>query len=862
MEVTMNTVKLFKIVIVSAVCVIFSHSHDVFAAGRAAGDASLKRKAPEPALAPAGAAVADDRNTRSRTDDPDAPPIPATMPDAPVDDDKKEAPTAPVAAASFYNRDSKRGAPIVTDRPSTVSQRIRDDAEEIAAYLAFQARSAAASTSSGGAAAAAAAAASSSFSSSSSSSAVAQQAMADRSGVPTILTSLPAHAARRPFGAAAAPAPKECVEEGIGSLDDDDNIDTLIEITALDAKVIGSKKETVLFSSKLLERNSNTVKAMITGDKEWSRDAQKALSDALAFEKFEHLIAFHALLQHVDKNPETDPRQFLRDSLAFLNATCTGTDEQGASKPNLEEIIGIIMQKAHKLDIKPIITMCAMWFGAKHIDNPVFIGLIKLYDDHAIPSGSEEKADTAEPRDRAVQAVTQIRNKLLKEGLVKEINKDYFSKNLFEDDIIRIIITDAIFSVKIAPNSTLASKHNYHFFSIYRRSITVKILHDHCFLPRICDFSGIDLSNNSLSAQEQAALLWKELNKIPTKLQILQQIPYSCLKDTLIKQVVAPTLTQGDFNFQYWYFQLSPAIKSQLKGYDRTGEKRGSRYLGPDRWYMIERIEDEARTFVREGHPEKDFEKRADRAQIQAAVKMAVAKIPEGIRKMVLRKQFYRIYHTNIDQLDITRIGLNDGVFLSNLGLTTLLGISEYLLLLDDQISITRLDLQDNKLVTLVIPPLPDLRELFLHNNKLINVTIPPLQNLTTLYLGTNKLVNVTIPSLPDLRELYLHSNKLINVTIPPLPNLTTLYLGTNELTNITIPSFPNLTILNLHDNKLVSVTIPSLPNLTTVYLSKNKLTNLKLPHLPKLTRLDLDNNEFSPEVIAALKTQYPFAFF
>jgi hypothetical protein len=788
MGVIMNTVKLFKIVIVSAVCVIFSHSHDIFAAKRKAAAIDVLRASAERRMRPR-AEQADRPAEHPAAAMPPAPVpvpvvapvVPATIPGAPVDDDKKEAPAATGDAASFYNNsgDSKRGVPIVTDRPSTVSQRIRDDAEEIAAYLAFQARSAAASTSSGGAAAAAAAAASSSFSSSSS-----------RSGVPAILTSLPAPTARRPFGAAAAPAPKECVEEGIGSLDDDDNIDTLIEITALDAKVIGTKtvdgtvveiKETVSFSSKLLMLHSTVFKTTLMGDKEWRTDAQKRyelqnkISEMFAFEKFEHLKMFHTLLQHVAKNPETNPRKFLYDSLVFLNTTCAGIDEQGVS--NTEQTTGIIMQKAHKLDIKPIITMCAMWFGAQHIDNPVFKGLIKLYDELSKPSSSEEKVDAAiAPEDLVGKAIKQIKNQAMRSGLILEIGKKYFPKNFFRDDIIRIIITEAMFSVDIT-----------------RTSVTLKQLHDHCFFPRSCDFSGTDLSNKSVSLQEQADLLWKELSKISTGLNILEQIPYSPLKDTLIEQQVARSFTRDDFDFLYWYNQLSPGLNAPHFGNPITARSR-----------MRGRIDLDADNFVRGGLSKPDFAKIADRAQIQVDVKTAFEKIPEGFRKMVLRREYQRIYRENIDGMDINLITrhINHAsgfVNLQHLGLTTLVGIDTMLVLCDEVIHITSLNLD---------------------NNNLTKVMIPPLLNLITLSLSENKLVTVIIPPLPSLKIIALDNNALVTVTIPSLPNLAHLHLGDNKLANLTLPS------------------------------------------LPKLTDLYLNDNQFSPDVKAALKTQYPFVEF
>ncbi|MCV6637233.1 FG-GAP-like repeat-containing protein [Candidatus Albibeggiatoa sp. nov. NOAA] len=165
--------------------------------------------------------------------------------------------------------------------------------------------------------------------------------------------------------------------------------------------------------------------------------------------------------------------------------------------------------------------------------------------------------------------------------------------------------------------------------------------------------------------------------------------------------------------------------------------------------------------------------------------------------------------------------------------------------------NVTKLDLEDNKLVGSIpaqLSNLTNLIELELDDNQLtgsIPVELGSLADLQVLNLEGNELTG-SIPkelsSLSNLKELYLYENKLTGSIPEQLGNLTKLLyleIDFNQLTGSIPTELSNLTSLlyfDLDDNQLTG-SIPS-----------------ELGNLINLRQFELDNNQLSGSIPTTLK--------
>jgi len=401
----------------------------------------------------------------------------------------------------------------------------------------------------------------------------------------------------------------------------------------------------------------------------------------------------------------------------------------------------------------------------------------------------------------------------------------------------------------------------------------LKSLTDHCFLPDSIDLSEIDLTSKSRTAKKEAEILLHKLRDVKEINTIIEQMPRSPLKDCVIEKIIANNYTNLDFDFLFWYNQLSP-------GRDDANDANSVRSR------VIKIMQTGAEKFVGDS-------KIADTAAITAQF----IPLPEGYFKMLVRQQFRAVHGTNIQEsidgtifpmeIDdiIERINnANEMVNLSHHRPTTFAGIDALLVVRNEIRPIITLNLSNNQLTAVTIPAtLTALQTLVLSYNKLTAITIPgtltALQRLDLSYnqltaitipgtltalqrldLSYNQLTAITIPAtLTALQRLYLSRNQLTAITIPAtLTALQGLYLSRNQLTAITIPAtLTALRDLYLSDNQLTAITIPAtLTALQGLYLSYNKLTAITIPAtLTALRDLYLSDNQLTAITIPATLT-------
>jgi len=418
---------------------------------------------------------------------------------------------------------------------------------------------------------------------------------------------------------------------------------------------------------------------------------------------------------------------------------------------------------------------------------------------------------------------------------------------------------------------TLSQEYSLHE---QRSGITnLKSLTDHCFLPDSIDLSDIDLTSKSRTPKKEAEILWHKLRDVKEINTIIEQMPRSPLKDLVIEKIIANNYTNLDFDFLFWYNQLSP-------GRDDAND------INSVRSRVLKIMQTGAEKFVGDS-------KTADIAAITPQFFL----LPEGYFKMLVRQQFQAVHGTNIQEsIDGTippmvindimaRINNANGhVYLSRKELTTFAGFDALLVVRNEIRPIINLDLSYNQLTAITIPAtLTALQRLYLPENKLTAITIPAtLTALQTLDFSGNQLTAITIPAtLIALENLYLRQNQLTAVTIPAtltalqalvlsynqltvitipatLTALQTLYLSYNQLTVITIPAtLTALQRLHLLGNQLAVITIPAtLTALQGLYLSRNQLTAITIPAtLTALRDLYLSDNQLTAITIPATLT-------
>ncbi|CAJ1351509.1 unnamed protein product [Effrenium voratum] len=185
------------------------------------------------------------------------------------------------------------------------------------------------------------------------------------------------------------------------------------------------------------------------------------------------------------------------------------------------------------------------------------------------------------------------------------------------------------------------------------------------------------------------------------------------------------------------------------------------------------------------------------------------------------------------------------------------------------------LELGSNRVraVPLEIEALVNLEELWLGKNKIASMLLPPLPQLRHLSLQNNRLElwdAAFFRNLCQLTHLYLGHNNLPN--LPPefalLTELVEVDLVKNAITQIKpMPELKKLEELWLNDNKIEDLAeiqnLASFPALKTVYLERNPMQDLGnkeaeqryrdaiLAAAPKIEQIDAERVNFDIKVIS-----------
>jgi Leucine-rich repeat (LRR) protein len=197
----------------------------------------------------------------------------------------------------------------------------------------------------------------------------------------------------------------------------------------------------------------------------------------------------------------------------------------------------------------------------------------------------------------------------------------------------------------------------------------------------------------------------------------------------------------------------------------------------------------------------------------------------------------------NLDNNKIVIIDINHNIFLEELLLS-----NNQLALIDvtENLALTKLNLSLNNLRTLDVSQNLFLDELLLDDNTLTSIDVGNNIALTKLNLSSNSLSAIDVNSNSALDELRLQRNQLASINVSNNTALTLLDLSFNKLSTIDVNSNTSLDQLRLENNTLDVVDISNNTALTLVDLSLNKLSAIDVNSNLSLGTLWLNSNDLT----------------
>ena len=167
-------------------------------------------------------------------------------------------------------------------------------------------------------------------------------------------------------------------------------------------------------------------------------------------------------------------------------------------------------------------------------------------------------------------------------------------------------------------------------------------------------------------------------------------------------------------------------------------------------------------------------------------------------------------------------------ITLINRGLTDLTGI-QCLFALDT------LNVSDNKLESLDVSGLHELRNLSASGCGLEEINLGDLPALRTLNLSSNKLEALDLSGAPNLRTLNVTDNALSALNVSGMSELLSVEAVDNLFEDVDASNCPKLRILRIADSLLDTVNVSGCQNLLWLDISDNYVVSVDLSDCPNL---------------------------
>ncbi len=159
---------------------------------------------------------------------------------------------------------------------------------------------------------------------------------------------------------------------------------------------------------------------------------------------------------------------------------------------------------------------------------------------------------------------------------------------------------------------------------------------------------------------------------------------------------------------------------------------------------------------------------------------------------------------------------------------------------------LSKVDVADNRISTLLLPKHSTLYEIDCANNELTALDVTGLSGLDELSCSGNKLTTLDLTGLTAMTTVYADGNKLTSLDIAPCSSLEKLMAAENEIAAIDLSANRTLSGVYLQDNLLTELDVTANPNVRWLNVARNSIASLDVTSQPYLSILIATDNELS----------------
>lgn len=160
--------------------------------------------------------------------------------------------------------------------------------------------------------------------------------------------------------------------------------------------------------------------------------------------------------------------------------------------------------------------------------------------------------------------------------------------------------------------------------------------------------------------------------------------------------------------------------------------------------------------------------------------------------------------------------------------------------------SLSKIDVADNNISSLILPKHSILYEVDCSNNNLTELDVTGLNGLDGLSCSGNQLTSIDLTGLTSVTEVYVDGNNLTTIDISPCSAIEKIMAAENEIGSIDLSQNPTLTGVYLQENDLTAIDITANPNIRWFNVGKNQISELDVTKQKNLSILIADHNNLS----------------
>ena len=178
-----------------------------------------------------------------------------------------------------------------------------------------------------------------------------------------------------------------------------------------------------------------------------------------------------------------------------------------------------------------------------------------------------------------------------------------------------------------------------------------------------------------------------------------------------------------------------------------------------------------------------------------------------------------------------------NSIFLNKMGLTSID--------LSNAPKLANLNLQNNKIASLDVTRLTELKLLWVANEAITNIDLSKNLKLENLLLRFNKLTKIDITKNTALTALDF-ANNISTIDLTKNTNLTKIDIEETSITSIDLSKNTQAKFIELHNAKLTAIDISKNVNLTYFGCVGNQISSIDLTKNINLEQVNLDGNKFT----------------